>query len=56
MKEIQIVDTFDSTKDYGIHISPQSVKCLSILKKGEQFITNDFVRSHLNEFTDKVTT
>ena len=56
MKEIQIVDTFDSTKDYGIHISPQSAKCLSILKKGEQFITNDFVRSHLNEFTDKVTT
>ena len=56
MKEIQIVDTFDSTKDYGIHISPQSVKCLSVLKKGEKFIINDFVRSHLNEFTDKVTT
>jgi hypothetical protein len=54
MKKVQIVDTFDHSKNYGIHISPQSAKCLSVLKKGEKFVVNDFVRNHLNEFTDKV--
>lgn len=56
MKKVQVIDTFDGTKDYGINIPPQSAKCLSVLKKGEQFITNDFVNNHLNEFSDKITT
>lgn len=56
MKTVQIIKEFDPNTDYNIHIKPQISKILKILKKDQQFVINDFVNEHLNEFTEKKTT
>ncbi len=46
-----VKEEFDPDKDYGIEIRKQFGKCLSVLKKGERINLNEFVQSHLNQFT-----
>ncbi|MCH7559999.1 MAG: hypothetical protein IIC67_01285 [Thaumarchaeota archaeon] len=55
MRTIQIIKEFDPNADYGVHIPDQISQCLSVLRKGEEFIINDFINKHLNEFTTKKT-
>ena len=55
MRTIQIIKEFDPNADYGVHIPDQISQCLSVLRKGEEFIINDFINKHLNEFTTKET-
>lgn len=44
LKTYQIIDTFDPSKDYGIHIKKGVAKQLAVLKKGEMVDSGEFLR------------
>jgi hypothetical protein len=48
-----VKEEFNLAKEYGIKIRPQYAKCLASLKKGQKINPQEFVKSHLNEFTSK---
>ena len=52
-KVFEVVDAFNSDKDYGVHIYPQQAKCLSVLKKGQVTTQKEFLEKYSNELTVK---
>ncbi|TAK16091.1 MAG: hypothetical protein EPO37_08985 [Nitrosarchaeum sp.] len=53
LKVYEVLKIFDSGKDYGFDIRPQYAKCLSVMKNGDKFDSNQFVKDHRNEFTQR---
>ena len=53
LKIYEVLTKFDSSKDYGLDIRPQYGKCLSVMKKGDKFDSNQFAKDHRNEFTQR---
>ncbi len=51
MKTVRVIKEFDSF--LGSEIPENVRRCLSVLRKDEEFTINDFVNKHLNEFTQK---
>lgn len=49
----EVLNKFDSKKDYGFDIRPQYARCLSVMKKGDKIDSNQFVKDHRNEFTQR---
>lgn len=50
LKIYEVLTKFDSEKNYGFDIRPQYSKCLSVMKKGDKFDSNQFAKDHRNEF------
>jgi hypothetical protein len=48
-----VIEDFDTKKDYGIKIKNQYRKCLETLRKGDKVNPHEFTTKHLNEFTTK---
>jgi hypothetical protein len=46
----EVVEKFDSTKDYGSHIRNVVSKCLISFKKGSQLIPKKVIEKNLNKF------
>ena len=53
LKIYEVLKKFDSEKNYGFDIRPQYGKCLSVMKMGDKFDSNQFVKDHRNEFTQR---
>lgn len=53
LKIYEVLTKFDSGKDYGFDIRPQYGKCLSVMKKGDKFDSNQFAKDHKDEFTQR---
>ncbi|MBT8173492.1 MAG: hypothetical protein KJN83_05495, partial [Nitrosopumilus sp.] len=53
LKVYQVLKKFDSKKDYGFDIRPQYAKCLAVMKKGDKINSNDFAKTHKDEFTQR---
>ena len=53
LKIYEVLTKFDSNKDYGLAIRPQYGRCLSVMKKGDKFDSNQFAKDHKNEFTQR---
>ena len=49
----EVIEEFDSKKDYGIEMRKQYAECLSVLKKGEKVNPLEIARNYLNSFTKK---
>lgn len=53
LKIYEVLTKFDSEKDYRFDIRPQYGRCLSVMKMGDKFDSNQFVKDHRNEFTQR---
>jgi len=49
----QVIEEFNSEKQYPVHIRNQIVNCLSLMKKGEQIRTFEFARKRIQELSSK---
>jgi hypothetical protein len=47
----EVVEEFDSKKDYGIEMRKQYTECLSVLKKGQKINPLEIARNYLQDTT-----
>ncbi len=47
----EVIEKFDSKKDYDFEIEPRVKKCLETFQKGQKISASQYAKDHLNEFT-----